>query len=175
VSKPLGGIPAGADTAAIEYARKAYDAALAHYYATERDPFRRSCLAVVYGEQKPGDVHMAVTLPGGLRADWVEDKDVLGWIRDAELFARTLAHPKCDDAFRKAFGVIYTEAMLDGSGVDWLAPEVLRVMFPLLMLSGSGSNHVCDDSKARDILILLCSELVNDETQREARAPLGLQ
>jgi hypothetical protein len=97
------------------------------------------------------------------------------WIRDAELFARTLAHPKCDEAFQKAFGVIYTEEMLQGSGVDWMTPEVLRVMFPLLMLAGSGTNHVCDDSKARDILILLQSELVNEETQREVRGPLGLQ
>jgi hypothetical protein len=174
VSKPNGDGEAP-DKAALDYARKAYDAALDHYHANHADPFSLSRLAVVYDEQEPGDTNMVVTLPGHLRDRAVTDEEVRGWIHDAELFARTLAHPKCDEAFRNAFGAIYTEEMLQGSGVDWMTPEVLRVMFPLVMLAGSGTNHVCDDSKARDILILLQSEMVNEETQAEVRKPLGLQ
>lgn len=163
------------EQAAHDYASKAYTAALAHYEKYHGDPFMLSRLAVVYGEQQPGDFNMVVTLPGQMRDRWVEDSHVRGWMLDAELFARTLEHPKCDETFRKVFGAIYTDEMLDGSGVDWITPEVLRVQFPLLMLSGSGSNHVADDEKARDILILLQSELVNEETQAEVRKPLGLQ
>jgi hypothetical protein len=160
---------------AHDYAQKAYTAAVEHFGRHHADPFALSRLAVVYGEQQPGDTNIVVTLPGWMRDRAVDDEEVRGWMRDGELFARTLAHPKCDEAFRKAFGAIYTEEMLNGSGVDWMTPEVLRVMFPLVMLAGSGTNHVCDDAKARDILILLLSELVNEETQAEVRRPLGLQ
>lgn len=163
------------DKAALDYAQKAYAAALEHYCANKGNTFARSRLAVVFEESKPGDTHIVVTLPGFLRDSHVGDEDVRGWIKDAELFARTLAHPKCDEAFRRAFGAIYTDEMLQGSGVDWMTPEAIRVMFPLLMIAGSGTNHVCDDEKARDILILLHSEFVNEETDREVRGSLGMQ
>lgn len=163
------------DDGAMEYAFKAYSAALDHYHANRGDKFALSRLAVVYDEQQPGDTNIVITLPGWMRDRAVSDEEVRHWIQDGELFASTLAHPKCDEAFRTAFGAIYTEEMLDGSGISWMTPEVLRVMFPLVMLSGTGTNHVRDDSKARDILILLHNEFVNEETDREVRKPLGLQ
>jgi hypothetical protein len=156
--------------ASVAYAKTAYDAALAHFAATEGDPFTRSRLAVVYEETNEGDVHMVVTLPGFMRDSAVRDEDVRGWIHDAELLARTLEHPKCTEAFKDAFGAIYTEHMLDGSGISWTTPEVVRVMLPLVMLAGSGTNHVCDDSTAFDILKTLSSELIDDHAGEQVRA-----
>jgi hypothetical protein len=76
VSKPNGDgeLP---DTAALDYARKAYDAALAHYYTNQHDPFALSRLAVVYEEQQLGDVHIVVTLPGYLRDRAVTDEEAI--------------------------------------------------------------------------------------------------
>jgi hypothetical protein len=156
--------------AAHNYAHKAYSAALDHYTATERDPFARSRLAIVYGETQEDDFHMVVTLPGVLRDRAADDDTVRGWIRDAELLARTLEHPACTEAFRTAFGAVYTDHMLDGSGIRWTTPEVLRVMLPLVMLAGSGTNHVCDDATTLDILKTLSSELIPDEAGEEVRA-----
>lgn len=160
---------------AHDYAQKAYDAALAHFETNHKDPFALSRLAIVFDETDPKDVHIVVTLPGAWRASHVEDADVRDWIKTAELIARTLEHPDCPDALKKAIGTIYTEEMLDGADVDWMSPEVLRVQLPLVMLSGSGTNHVCDDDKALRILTLLSSELVSDETDRDVRASLGMQ
>jgi hypothetical protein len=158
---------------AIAYAKTAYAAALAHFEKHSADPFARSRLAVVFGETHPGDVHMVVTLPGRMRDSAVGDEDVHRWIHDAELLARTLEHPECTEAFKSAFGAIYTEHMLDGSGISWTSPEVLRVMLPLVMLAGSGTNHVCDDHTALDILKTLSSELMSDQAGDEVRAFLA--
>jgi hypothetical protein len=160
---------------AHEYASKAYSAALAHYGANVGDPFALSRLAVVYGETKPEDVHMVVTLPGFMRGPHVDEELTRGWIKKAELIARTLGHPECSEAFTDAFGAIYAENILDRSRVSWSTPDVLRFMLPLVMLSGSRTNHVCDDETALDILILLSSELVSDEVDRAVRASLGMQ
>jgi hypothetical protein len=160
---------------AHEYAQKAYMAALDHYTANVGDLFALSRLAVVYGETNPEDVHMVVTLPGVMRGPHVDDEIVRGWIKTAELLARTLEHPECTEAFRDAFGAIYTEEMLEGSGISWTNPEVLRVQLPLIMLAGSKTNHVCDDDKALSILTLLSCELVSDETDRAVRKSLGMQ
>jgi hypothetical protein len=175
VSKPLGGAPPQAEADAHDYAQKAYNAALAHFYANQGDPFALSRLAVVYDEQKPGDVHMVFTLPGELRDGGVSDEEVHGWIRDGELFARTLDHDRCPEAFATALGAVFTETMIDGLNLSLTTPEVLRVAFPLAMLYATGSSRESRNGAARDILILLCSELVSDEVQNEVRKPLGLQ
>lgn len=160
---------------AHDYAQKAYAAALKHYDASIGDPFALSRLAVIYDEQQPGDTHMVVTLPDVWRATHVEDEDVRGWIKTAELIARTLEHPKCSQAFKDAFGAIYTEELLDDSRISWTSPAVLRYQLPLVMLEGSGTNHVCDNDTRLRILTLLSSELVDDEVDREVRVSLGMQ
>lgn len=155
---------------AVAYAKRAYDAALAHYEKHHAQPFILSRLAVVYDEQRPGDFHLVVTLPGVMRDSHVDDNLLGRWITDTEILTRALEHPKCSKAFAGAFGAVFTDEMLDSSGISWTTPEVVRVMLPLVMLAGSGTNHVCDDDTALRILLLLCEELNDDETYEEVRA-----
>jgi hypothetical protein len=176
VSSPLGGIPQDEaeqfKVAAVAYARKAYDAALAHYEANSADSFALSRLAVVFGEQKPGDFNIIVTLPGSLRDESVQDILLRDWVKTAELLARTLEHPQCSEAFADAFGSIYTEHMLADSSVSWTTPAVVRVMLPLVMLA---TSEGADVPVALDILTTLSSDLVDDDVDREVRASLGMQ
>jgi hypothetical protein len=157
-------------TEAHDYATKAYNAALAHFEAYHNNPFALSRLAIAFGETQPGDIHMVVTLPGRMRDSAVSDEDVYGWMSDAELLARTLEHPECTEAFKTAFGAIYTEHMLDESDITWTSPETLRVMLPLVMIAGTRTGHVCDDMAALGILKTLSSELMSDQAGDEVRA-----
>jgi hypothetical protein len=159
-------------TKAVAYARKAYDAALAHYEANHADPFALSRLPVIYGETDLEDFHIIVTLPGYLRDESVQDILLRDWVKTAELLARTLEHPECTEAFRDAFGSIYTEHMLADSGVSWTTPAVVRVMLPLVMLATSSGADV---PVALDILTTLSSDLVSDDVDRGVRASLGMQ
>ena len=161
------------DADAIAYAKKAYDAALAHYYANKDDAFALSRLAVVYDEQQPGDVHMVVTLPGVL-SQHLSEPEAREAIRNAELLARTLEHPDCTDAFKRAFGLILTEHILDGSAVDWTTPTVVRVMLPLALFQWWSVADARGMTET-DILITLSSELVSDEVDRDVRKSLGMQ
>jgi hypothetical protein len=117
---------------------------------------------------------MVVTLPGKTRWDGVSDEDLRGWVKDAELLARTLDHPECTEAFRTAFAAIYTEHLVSISGVSWTTPAVMRVMLPLVMADLWG-NRPADADTARDILITLSSELVSDEASEGVRKSLGRQ
>lgn len=155
---------------ALRYAQKAYTAALAHFEKYHGHPLALSRLAVVYGETKPGDLHMVVTLPGVL-GEHVSEAEALEAIRDAELLARTLEHPDCPDAFKTAFGAIFAEHILDGSDVSFTTPTVVRVMLPLALLEqwresdGSGVPPT-------EILITLSSEIVGDEASEDVRRSL---
>ncbi|MET0623704.1 MAG: hypothetical protein ABW250_12040 [Pyrinomonadaceae bacterium] len=173
-SKPTAEVKAEAEAfkrEAVEYAQTAYAAALAHYEANLADPFALSRLAVVYDETQPGDVHMVVTLPSVVNEN-VSADEARDAIRDAELLARTLEHEGCTEGFRKAFGVIFTEHVLDGSDVTWTTPTVMRVMLPLALLqqwryrNGSGITPA-------EILITLSSELVSDEVSENVRRSLS--
>jgi hypothetical protein len=157
---------------AVAYARSAFDAALGHFESHHADPFALSRLAVVYGETKPGDVHMVVTLPGAVNKN-VTEAEAYEAVKDAELLARTLEHEGCGEAFTKAFGVIYTEHILDGSDVSWTTPTVVRVMLPLLLLE-QWSRHDGAGLTPRDILITLSNELVSEEVATAVRASLGM-
>jgi hypothetical protein len=98
VSAPLGGVPSEVEALkaeAVAYARKAYDAALAHFEANHNHPPALSRLAVVYGVTDPDDFHIVVTLPGYLRDSSVDDGQLRKWVTDADLLARTLEHPEC--------------------------------------------------------------------------------
>jgi hypothetical protein len=158
------------DKAAIAYAQTAYEAALAHYYANQGEPFALSRLAVVYGETNPGDFHMVVTLPGVLN-EAVSEAEARDAVKDAELLARTLEHEGCPDAFKSAFGSIFTEHILSGSDVTYTTPAVVRVMLPLALLDrwrlhdGTGMTET-------EILVTLSSDLVDDEVGRDVRRGL---
>lgn len=95
-------------------------------------------------------------------------------MNDAELLARTLQHPDSGEAFREAFGSIFTEHLLEGSGVSWTTPAVVRVMLPLVMLEAAEcEKHVeTEAEKALDILKTLASNIVDDETGEAIRAGL---
>lgn len=157
--------------AAREYASTAHAAALAHFDKYHNSPFMLSRLPVVYGETNPGDVHMVVTLPGVARDRWVDEETVKGWITDAEMLARTLEHPDCTEAFKTAFGVIYTEQLLNCTDRS-MEPTLLRILLPLVMLEGSGSNHSCEDLHTLRTLVLLSSELISDDASEAVREPL---
>ena len=159
---------------AHDYAQKAYMAAVDHFEKHHGDPFSLSRLAVVYGEPKPGDVHMVVTLPGIMRDRAVSDEEVRGWIRDAELLARTFEHPECSEAFRTAFCSIFDAGLRSESGLSFETPEVLRVALPLLMLDASGTNHVCESIYTLRLFKLLSSDLNSDKVDAEVRASLSM-
>lgn len=164
----------GFKQAALDYAGKAYTAALAHYAASEGDAFARSRLAVVYGEQAPGDLNIVVTLPGVVDGKDVTEAQAREVVKDAELLARTLEHPDCPDAFKTAFGAIFAEHILDGSEVGYETPAVVRVMLPLALLE-QWRHHDGSGVTPTEILITLSSELVGDEVDRDVRASLGMQ
>lgn len=152
-----------ADEDAIVYVRTAYDAALSHYHAHKRDPFALSRLAVVYGEQQLVDFHMVVTLPGRGRWEGVGEDDIRDSVRDAESIARTLEDPECSEAYRKAFSSIFTDHLLNISGVKWEHPAIVRVLFPLIMIDLWG-NRPADADTAREIIsITLREALISEE------------
>lgn len=157
------------DTAALDYAQTAYRAALEHYYATERNPFARSRLAVVYEEPKPGDFNIVVTLPGSLRGEDVRDADLYKWLARVEMLCRTLEHPNCSDAFRGVFGAVFTDNILSDSAVSWTTPPVVRVMLPLALLE---MVRHCNGDPDQTIAIFetLREQLNDDETAEEVRA-----
>lgn len=161
------------DQAAVDYAQTAYNAAVKHYYANKDDAFALSRLAVVYGERKPGDFHMVVTLPDVLTGH-VNESEAREAVKDAELLARTLEHPDCPDAFKTAFGSIFTEHILDGSDVSYTTPTIVRLMLPLALLE---RWSVADASGMTEtaILITLSSELVGDAVDVDVRKSLGMQ
>jgi hypothetical protein len=156
-------------TDAVEYARKAFDAALAHYENHHNNPFALSRLAVVYDETRPGDVHMVVTLPGRMRDRAVTDGDLRKWLASVEMLCRTLEHPNCSDAFRHAFGAVFTDDILDGSNVSWTTPAVVRVMLPLTLLEMTKN---CDGVPEQFLSIFetLREALNDDATAEEVRA-----
>jgi hypothetical protein len=150
------------DADALDYARKAYDAALAHYHAHQGDPFALSRLAVVYGEQRPGDFHLVVTLPGHMRDSSIRDEDIQNYVAAAERIARTLEDPECSEAYRKAFASIYTVHLLQISAVDWEHPTAARVLLPLVMLDLWG-NRPADADTALDILSVTLRDALNGD------------
>jgi hypothetical protein len=159
---------------AHDYATKAYTAGVDHFVKYHADPFALSRLAVVYEEWKPGDVHMVVTLPGVADGKIITAEQAREAINDAELLARTLEHEGCTEAFKKAFGAIFTEHILDGSDVSWTTPAVMRVMLPLALFN-FWKEHNGSADESVDILKTLSCELVSDEVDRDVRASLGMQ
>jgi hypothetical protein len=158
---------------AVAYAQTAYTAALAHYEAHHADPFTLSRLAVVYGEQRLGDFNIVVTLPGVMRDRAIGDEDLRGALVAAERIARTLEDPECSDAYRKAFGSIYTYHLLQISRVSWEHPTAVRVLIPLVMLDLWG-NRPADADTALDILSMtLRDALLSDEVCERTRAING--
>ena len=150
------------DKAATNYAQRAYDAALAHFEANQRSPFALSRLAVIYGESKPGDFNMVVTLPGSWRDLAVSDEALHAWAAHVEMLCRTLEHPNCSDAFRGAFNAVFTDNILADSRASWTTPAVVRVMLPLaLMDMVLRCDGVPEDMLA--ILQTLREELNDDE------------
>lgn len=157
---------------ALRYAQKAYTAALNHFEKFHANPLALSRLAVVYGDEKPGDLHIIVTLPGVINKA-VSEAEAYEAVKDAELLARTLEHPDCPEAFKSAFGAIYTEHILDGSEVDWTTPAAVRVMLPLALLR-QWEYHDGSGITPTDILVTLSSSsvLVGDELSEAVRASL---
>ena len=154
---------------AVAYARKAYDAALAHYEANHKDAFALSRLAVVYGETDPRDFHMVVTVPASARVESVDGEALRGWVSDVELICRTLEHPDCSDEFRRAFGAIFTDDILEGSRVSWTTPTVVRVML-LLALLDMTQRADGDAEQFLEVFKTLREELNEDQTAEEVRA-----
>lgn len=154
---------------AIEYARKAYDAALDHYHANQANPFALSRLAVVYEEQEPGAFNMVITLPGWMRDRAISDDSLHKWLARVEMLCRTLEHPNCSDAFRSAFGAVFTEDILDSSQVTWTTPTVVRVMLPLALME---MVRNCDGVPEQFLAIFeTLREALNDTaTAEEVRA-----
>lgn len=159
----------GFKQAAHDYATKAYTAALAHFEANQSNPFALSRLGVVYGEQALGDFNLVVTLPGSERDRAVTDALLRRWCAQVEMLCRTLEHPHCSDAFRGAFGAIFTDHVLDGGGASWTTPAVVRVMLPLALLEMSSCADG-DPDQMIGILATLREELNDDATAEEVRA-----
>ena len=161
------------DEKAVEYAFTAYSAALKHYYANQGDPFALSRLAVVYAEQEPGDFNMVVTLPGRTRWEGDGDGDIRDFVKAAARIARTLEDPECSEAYRKAFGSVYTEHLLNISAVHWEHPTAVRVLIPLLMIDLWG-NRPADADTALEILSMTLRDALNsDEVCERTRAASG--
>jgi hypothetical protein len=159
--------------AAHDYATKAYSAALAHFEQYHDDPFALSRLPVVYGETKPGDFHMVVTLSGERRDRATSDEDIRRWIADAEMIARTLEDQECSEAYRKAFSGIYTDHLLGISRVDWETPAAVRVLLPLAMIDLSGNRPADADTTQEILAITLRSALLSDEVSERTRTVNG--
>jgi hypothetical protein len=161
------------DEKAVDYAFVAYSKALDHYHANQSDSFALSRLAVVYEEQQPGDFNMVVTLPGRERWEGVSDEDIRGWIKDAERVARTLEDTECSEAYRNAFGSIFTTHLIEISDVGWTNPTIVRVLLPLAMIDLWG-NRPADADTAREILSITLRDALNsDEVCERTRAANG--
>lgn len=161
------------DKAAIDYAQKAYDAALSHYCANQRNPFALSRLAVVYGETQPGDFHMVVTLPGILRDSSMRDEDIREYVRAAESVARTLEDPECSEAYRRAFVGIYTDHLLNISRTNWEHPAAIRFLIPLVMLDLWGNRPADADTALAILSMTLRDALNSDEVTERTRVGRG--
>ena len=158
-----------------EYATKAYMTAVEHFERHHADPFALSRLAVVYGEQQPGDFNMVVTLPGVMDGKVITEAQARKAISDAEVLARTLEHDGCTDAFRTVCSAILAEHVISESDVDWfMSPQAVRVMLPLTLFSLWREHNGAVDEPA-NILLTLSNELVSDETATAVRAALGKQ
>lgn len=156
-------------TEAVAYAKTAYDAALAHYEANHNNPFTLSRLAVVYDETDPRDLHTVVTLPARIRDKAITDADLRKWLSRVEMLCRTLEHPKCSEAFRHAFGAVFTKDILDGSEMTWETPTVVRVLLPLTLLEMSMYTDAAPETFLGIFETL--RETLNDEaTAEEVRA-----
>lgn len=167
-------IPKGADAAefkqkAVRYAQTAYEVALGYYESFHNNPFALSRLAVVYEASKPNDFHMVVTLPGSERDRAITGADLYEWLSRVEMLCRTLEHPNCSEAFRGAFGAVFTDNILDGSNVSWTTPAVVRVMLPLALMD---MVRNCDGvpEQMLEILETLREQLNDDETAETVRA-----
>ena len=167
-------IPEGADAEefkrkAVQYAQTAYQTALDYYESFHNNPFARSRLAVVYEKTEPNDFHTVVTLPGSERDRAISDTDLRKWCARVEMLCRTLEHPNCSDAFRGAFGAVFTDNILDGSNVSWTTPAVVRVMLPLALME---MVRHCDGVPEHMLGILetLREQLNDDETAETVRA-----
>jgi hypothetical protein len=112
-----------------------------------------------------------VTLPGAVN-EATSEAEAREAVRDAELLARTLEHSKCPDAFKTAFGAIFTEHLLDGSDVTYTTPAVVRVMLPLVLLEQWCYRDASGITPTK-ILITLSCELVGDEIVEDVRAGLA--
>lgn len=172
--KPKADVQAEAEAEAFKqkahaYAQSAYEAALGHYEANHNYPFALSRLAVVYEETDPRDFHMVLTLPGSERDRAVSDDCLRKWRTSVEMICRTLEHPGCSDAFRHAFGAVFTDDILDGSNVSWTTPTVVRVMLPLALME---MTRNCDGVPEQFLSIFeTLRESLNDRaTAEEARA-----
>jgi hypothetical protein len=172
---PVGGNAAEGqpDVAAIAYAQRAYGDALDYYHAHQGDPFALSRLAVVYDEQQPGDFNMVITLPGHMRDRAVTDEELREVIIDAERVARTLEDPECSEAYRKAFGSIYTDHLFNVSSVDMEHPAVVRVLLPLLMLDLWRSRPANAETTLEILSITLRDTLNSDEVSERTRVCAG--
>lgn len=157
---------------AVAYAQQAYTAALAHYAATEGDNAARSLLAVNYDTSDPKALAIAVRVPGWMRSEHT-DEEVREVLRDVEMIARTLEHEDCSEAFKSAFGAIYTDHMIDGSRIGWTTPEVLRVQLPLVVFDMYRNGRPANADTARQILLTLREELNKDEVAESARAAVN--
>jgi hypothetical protein len=157
------------DAGAMDYAFKAYAAALEHYHAHHADPLALSRLAVVYDETRPGDFHMVVTLPGKGRDRAVSDKALRGWLRDVKMICRTLEHPDCPAAFAHTFGAVFTDNILGESSVTWTDPTVVRVMLPLA-LNSIVRNASGEPEQLLAILLTMRDALTPDALAEEVRA-----
>jgi hypothetical protein len=154
---------------AAAYAKRAYEAALDHYHKTEGDPAARSLLAVNFDDSDPRALAIAVRVPYWMRQEHT-DEEAARVVRDVELLARTLEDKECSAEFARAFGAVYTDHLLDGCGVDYTTPEVLRVLLPLVVFTQYREGRPADADTALSILLTLRETLNKDEVAERARA-----
>ena len=143
---------------AVAYAQGAYDAALAHYAATEGESrLSRSLLVIDYDE--PGSTTLALRIPVTmLDTCQTTPKDYRDWREEAEYLARILEHDDCPPEFTKAFTAIFGYHLFDPSGLSPTDPALVRIILPLAMSVLFRSGRPADADTALEIIKTLAGE-----------------
>jgi hypothetical protein len=131
---------------AVEYAQKAYTAALDHFAATDGRP------SEVLIRYQPCDAAAS---------------QFAQYEQDGRFFAEILANPACPETFRKLFSAVFCDEF--ASGVRFDHPRVLPILYPVFrdfLDANSGGGNA---EGAHDTLIRAVEILVPDEVSDRAR------
>jgi len=143
---------------AVAYARRAYDAALAHYAATEGESrLSRSLLVIDYDE--PSSTTLALRIPDiMLDTHQTTPKDYRGWREEAEYLARILEYDDCPEEFARTFTAVFGYHLFDPSGLSPTDPVLVRVALPLAMSVLFRSGRPADADTALQVIKTLAGE-----------------